>query len=82
MVKAARGGYVGGQPRYGRRVGDAELVDDPREAELVAFVMALRKQGASYSTICQALADAGFKPRRASGWQPMVVRSIARRVTS
>ncbi len=79
MVKAARGGYVGGQPGYGKRAEDAELVDEPEEAAVVAMVTALRRDGASYRAICEALSQAGMRPRRAGTWHPMVVRNIARR---
>lgn len=77
MIKAARGGYVGGQPRYGHRAKDRELVVAPAEAEVVRMVKALRAEGQSYRAVCAALEDAGLQPRRAEHWQPAVVRSIA-----
>jgi DNA invertase Pin-like site-specific DNA recombinase len=76
-IKQARGGYVGGQPGYGSRADNAELVDDPREAEVVQMVMDMREAGASYREIAGALTAAGLKPRRAASWHPMVIRSIA-----
>jgi len=77
MVKAAKGGYVGGQPRYGRLAENRELVTAPEEAEIVRLVHRLRSEGRSYRAICKALEEAGIKPRRAEHWQPGVVRSIA-----
>jgi len=76
MIKAARGGYVGGQPGYGRRAESAELVEHNDEAKVVEMVVAMREGGASYRTICSALTAAGLEPCRAIDWHPMVVRSI------
>lgn len=76
MIKAAKGGYVGGQPAYGQRAENQELVASPQEAALVDLVMTLRASGHSYRAICVALQDAGFKPRRAERWHPAVVRSM------
>ena len=79
MIKAARGGYVGGQPGYGRRAEGAELVQHGDEAEVVRMVIEARQGGASYREICILLTKAGLRPRRASAWHPMVVRSIVQR---
>jgi len=79
MIKAARGGYVGGQPGYGQQASDSELVDNPDEAEVVEMVTRLRRSGASFRAICQALTEAGLRPRRTETWHPMVVRSIVQR---
>jgi DNA invertase Pin-like site-specific DNA recombinase len=79
LVKEARGGYVGGQPGYGYRADQRELIDDPEESEVVRMVLALRAAGSSYRAICESLADAGYRPRRARTWHPMVARSIVQR---
>ena len=79
LVKAARGGYVGGQPGYGQRADETELVDDPGESEVVRLALTLRSAGASYRDICIALTEVGYKPRRAKQWHPMVVRSVVQR---
>jgi len=47
LIKAARGGYVGGQPGYGKRADEAELVDEREETEIVRLVLLLRAGGAS-----------------------------------
>jgi DNA invertase Pin-like site-specific DNA recombinase len=78
-IKAARGGYVGGQPGYGQQAEGTELVDEPAESEIIRLVLSLRAEGASFRQICTALADAGYNPRRAKQWHPMVVRSIVQR---
>jgi DNA invertase Pin-like site-specific DNA recombinase len=79
VLKAARGGYVGGQPGYGMKAVNAELALEHEESDIVNLVLSLRSQGRSYREICVALDSAGFKPRRAARWHPMVVRSIAQR---
>jgi len=81
LIKAARGGYVGGQPGYGQQADETELVDDPAESQIVQIVLAMRSAGASYRKICVALTNDGYRPRRASKWHPMVVRSIVERHT-
>jgi DNA invertase Pin-like site-specific DNA recombinase len=81
VIKAARGGYVGGQPRYGSKAVNEELAPDDEEARVVEVVKSLRSQGRSYREICNALESRGFKPRRATRWHPMVVRSIAQRAS-
>jgi DNA invertase Pin-like site-specific DNA recombinase len=81
MIKKARGGYIGGQPGYGHRADEAELVDDPEEAEIVKTVLTLRASGSSYRQIATALADAGHHPRRATTWHPMVIGSIVQQHT-
>lgn len=77
MIKAAKGGYVGGQPGYGLRAKDGELVAAPVEDDVVRMVKTLRAEGQSYRAVCSALESAGFRPRRAERWHPAVVRSIA-----
>jgi DNA invertase Pin-like site-specific DNA recombinase len=47
MIKSARGGYVGGQPGYGRRADETELVEDPAESQIVEIVLTMRAAGAS-----------------------------------
>lgn len=75
-LKAERGGYGGGGVPYGRRAEDRALVADHDEAEAVTMMAQLRAAGASYRTICAALAAAGHQPRRGGSWQPAVVRRV------
>jgi DNA invertase Pin-like site-specific DNA recombinase len=76
-VKAAAGGYVGGQPRYGTKAAAGDLTHNEEEAVVVERVLALRSQGRSYRQIASELEAAGLRPRRAARWHPMVVRAIA-----
>jgi len=76
-IKATRGGYLGGNAPYGKRVVAGELEDCPDEQTVAATIRSLRSQGWSYRAICRTLDDLGLRPRRGGGWQPKVVRSIA-----
>lgn len=75
--KRSQGGYVGGQPRYGTKARDRSLVPDEDEKAIVSTVKRLHRQGKSYRQICSELEAKGYRPRRASQWQPAVVRRIA-----
>jgi DNA invertase Pin-like site-specific DNA recombinase len=78
-VKRAKGGYLGGNVEYGKRLEGDELVEDPDEVALIERVRTLHAEGHSFRQICDVLEVEGFKPRRASSWSPMVVRRIALR---
>lgn len=75
-LKAAAGGYVGGQPRYGQRAQAGLLVRSEEEEKVVMIVRQMRSRGLSYRTIARVLEEEGLHPRRARHWHPMVVRSI------
>jgi site-specific DNA recombinase len=59
-VKAARGGYSGGRPPYGYRTvgGNLEIVES--EAKAVKLIFHLKKDGATYQQMCDALNEAGM----------------------
>lgn len=56
-----------------------ELVVSEAEQPVVRLAKDLRSQGRSYRSICDALAEAGLKPRRGLRWHPAVVRDIVGR---
>ncbi len=78
-VKGARGGYVGGQPRFGSRALDREIADAVEEQATITLIRSLRSQGHSYRAICRELDRLGVPPRRSKTWHPMVVRRIVER---
>lgn len=79
-AKAEAGGYLGGPTvPYGVTVRDGVIVDDEVERQVVELVRAGRAAGRSYRELCGDLEEAGLRPRRASSWQPAVVRRIALR---
>lgn len=80
-AKGARGGYTGGQPRYGTQAKDRQLAEFPEEKAIVETVLRLRAEGRSYREVCTALEAEGYRPRRAEHWQPAVVRKIALRAS-
>jgi len=75
-IKAARGGYVGGQPAFGSKAVDGELAEASDERATLALIRSLRSQGLSYRAICDELARAGARPRRSDTWHPMVIRRM------
>jgi DNA invertase Pin-like site-specific DNA recombinase len=75
-AKGAQGGYTGGQPRYGTRAENRELVTHDEEAVVADRARSLRDAGYSYRAICQMLEAEGLGPRRADHWQAAVIRRI------
>jgi site-specific DNA recombinase len=68
------------EPRYGRRIADAEagtLATDPEEARAVARVHELRAEGRTIREVATSLEAEGFKPRRGARWSLSVVHHIA-----
>ncbi len=66
------------EPRYGRRVVDPEqglLAVDPDELRAIARMRELRESGASYRSIARTLTAEGYRPRRATAWSDVVVRT-------
>jgi DNA invertase Pin-like site-specific DNA recombinase len=78
-AKAARGGYAGGAPPYGRRAVRRELRDDPKELKAVERVCQLRADGRSLRQIAAALTAEGFTPKRGLRWHPNTIRRILNR---
>jgi DNA invertase Pin-like site-specific DNA recombinase len=72
-TKAAKGEYAGGGVPYGSEYANSD------ELRVVDRVVELRRAGASFRQICDALDADGHQPRRAPRFSPMTVRAIARR---
>jgi hypothetical protein len=81
QIRAQSGKQAAGQRAYGKRSGgpDADSADNAFGKAVVARIVALPTAGASYRAICLAWDAAGFRPRRAALWSPMVVRRMAER---
>lgn len=75
-MKAEQGGFAYGSPSYGYRAENKALVVDPAEAEAVKFAKRLRSEGKSYRQIADALAQHGYKPKRAKVWYPSTVKAV------
>lgn len=72
-LKAKRGGYAGGRAPMGYRIKDKQLVIDEKEAEVVRFIFARKKQGMSMLGTVKALNEAGYKTR---GGKPFVISTV------
>lgn len=75
-VKASKGGYSGGRAPMGYRIEDGGYVVEPREAELVRRVYALREEGVSIRGIASRLEEEGFVGRSGCALSFSVVKNI------
>lgn len=75
-AKAAKGGYTGGSPPYGTKAEAGELRTFDEEQAAIKLARRLRRGGRSYREICAALTKAGYRPKRAATWYPMVIKRI------
>jgi DNA invertase Pin-like site-specific DNA recombinase len=81
-LKAERGGYAYGSPRYGQQAGERRtgerkervLVVDDAEQAAIARIVELHRGGASLRSIAATLDAEGHKPKRASRWHPYSVK--------
>ena len=76
--KAARGGYVGGAPRFGAAAADGQLAVDVAEAAIVSRIVELHRSGLSLRQIIEVLEVEGLHPRRGR-WHPTSVSRIITR---
>lgn len=75
-VKAARGGYSGGQPPMGYKVQDGRLIINEDEAKVVRFILARKNAGCTMLSTVDALNEAGYTTRRGKKFQISTVQSI------
>lgn len=75
-AKAARGGYVGGRPRFGWRAEGGQLVADEAEQAVVRRARELRGRGLSLRAIGAQLGASGVSPRGGGRWGPTQVSRI------
>jgi DNA invertase Pin-like site-specific DNA recombinase len=73
-VKAAQGGFIGGQVAYGYETVDGELVPIAEEQDVLATMRTLRANGASLRAIAAALEAEGITAKRGGRWHPNTVR--------
>lgn len=77
-VKAAAGGYSGGNTPFGYAVSNGELVIHETEGEIVRYIFALRDEGKSMRAISAALATKGYTTRKGGAFQASTIQSILR----
>jgi len=74
--KVARGAYIGGRAPMGYRIADGRLEVEPKEAEIVKFVIDRKRQGKSMLGTMEALNLAGYKTRAGKEFVISTVQSI------
>lgn len=75
-VKAAKGGYVAGSPRYGWRAESGELVEDSAEQAVIARMVAMKVAGMSMNAIAAALNCEGTPSKRGGIWRADAVARV------
>jgi DNA invertase Pin-like site-specific DNA recombinase len=81
-LKAERGGYAGGAPRYGYKAADGALVPDDDEAATIGRILQMHGGGVGSRGIAAALNADGVPAKRGGTWSSAqvcrVLRSTAR----
>ncbi len=81
QAKAAQGGYAGyGSPHFGVRSQNGELVDNPKEQEVVDLIRRHHKSGKSLQQIADWLNQNGCQTKRGRQWQRISVKRVLDRL--
>lgn len=83
-LKASRGGYAFGSPRFGTRA-DAEareLAPDDAEQRAIARMVELRTAGRSLREVVEAMNAEGWPSKRGGRWHTETVRRVLARVSA
>ncbi len=81
QAKAARGGYAGyGSPAFGQRVVNGELVEEPREQEIIELIRRHHKSGKSLQQIADWLNQHNHKTKRGQEWKRISVKRVLDRL--
>ena len=79
--KAARGGYAGyGSPAFGKTSINGELVDNPKEQQIIELIRRHHKSGKSLPQIANWLNQQGYTTKRGKKWQPVSVKRVLDRL--
>ncbi|MGK7874501.1 MAG: recombinase family protein [Xenococcaceae cyanobacterium] len=80
-AKAAKGGYAGyGSPAFGQRTINGELVEDPREQQVIELIRRHHKSGKSLQQIADWLNQRGYKTKRGTLWKRISVKRVLDRL--
>ncbi len=80
-LKAARGGYAGyGSPPFGHTSVNGELVEDPREQQVIEFICHHHKSGKSLQQIADWLNQQNFQTKRGQQWKRISVKRVIDRL--
>jgi DNA invertase Pin-like site-specific DNA recombinase len=72
--------YVGGQPRFGNKVENKELVLDPKEQEIIDVIRRHHKSGKSQNQIAQYLNGKGLVSKQGKQWSSTTVGRVLDRI--
>ena len=79
--KAEQGGYAGyGSPAFGQKVVNGELVDEPKEQEIVELIRRHHKCGKSLQQVADWLNHQGYTTKRGQQWKRISVKRVLDRL--
>ena len=80
-AKAAQGGYAGyGSPAFGQKTIDGQLVEDPKEQEIIDLIRRHHKSGKSLQQIADWLNHNEYKTKRGQQWRRISVKRVLDRL--
>ena len=80
-LKAARGGYAGyGSPPFGHTSINGQLVQDPREQQVIEFIRRHHESGKSLQQIADWLNQENFQTKRGQQWKRISVKRVLDRL--
>ena len=80
-AKAAQGGYAGyGSPAFGQKAIDGELVENPKEQQIIELIRRHHKSGKSLQQIANWLNENGYRTKRGQQWQRISVKRVLDRL--
>lgn len=80
--KREAGGYIGGQPAFGRVAVDKALVDDDAERATIRRLLELERGGLSLRQMAAVLEAENRTAKRGGRWHPQTVRRVLDRARS
>ncbi|MDJ0692069.1 MAG: recombinase family protein [Xenococcaceae cyanobacterium MO_188.B32] len=81
-AKAAQGGYAGyGSPAFGQKTIDGQLVEAPKEQEIIDLIRRHHKSGKSLQQIADWLNQNEYKTKRGQQWRRISVKRVLDRLS-
>ncbi len=81
QAKAAQGGYVGyGSPAFGQKTINGQLVEEPKEQEVIDLIRRHHKSGKSLQQIADWLNLNEYKTKRGQQWRRISVKRVLDRL--
>ena len=80
-AKAAQGGYAGyGSPAFGQKTINGQLVEEPKEQEIIELIRRHHKSGKSLQQIADWLNQNEYKTKRGQQWRRISVKRVLDRL--